>query len=92
MSKEELQELERKVYNFKTKYKEGFIGSEIESLIKDYPIDMNKFNDSLTGNTCIIRDGNLVQYHCDIYRAIAYGINPVLKKRIKIINKVLNNE
>ena len=33
-----------KVYNFKTKNKEGFVSSEIETLLKDYPdINRNKF-------------------------------------------------
>lgn len=68
-------EIEDKVYNFKTKHKEGFIKIEIETLLKDYPkISMEKFNEALFGNTCMIKDGEMVQYHCDIYKALICGI------------------
>jgi len=68
-------EIEEKVYNFKTKNKEGFIHNEIEDLLKDYPnINMDKFNEALFGNTCMIIDGEMVQYHCDIYKALICGI------------------
>lgn len=64
-----------RVYGFKTKYKEGFIQSEVEKLLKYYPdIDMKKFNDALMCNTCMLIDGNIIQYHCDIELALVCGI------------------
>jgi hypothetical protein len=64
-----------KVYNYPTKHKEGFVQSEIDALLKDFPnIDMEKFNDALMGNTCIMKDNEIVQYHCDIEKAIICGI------------------
>jgi hypothetical protein len=39
-----MENIRKKVYNFKTKNKEGFIKSEIDSLLKDYPdINMDKY-------------------------------------------------
>ena len=40
-------EIRKKVGEFKTKNKSGFIKSEIEEILKDYPgINMDKFNDA----------------------------------------------
>jgi hypothetical protein len=67
--------IKEKVYNYPTKHKEGFLQSEIEELLKEYPnIDMEKFNSSLWGNTCMIKDDEMVQYHCDIEMALLCGI------------------
>jgi len=68
-------EIQDKVYTYKTKHKEGFLQTEIDTLLIDYPdINMDMFNDALMGNTCILKDGKIVQYHCDIYKAIICGI------------------
>ena len=67
--------IREKVYNFKTKNKEGFVQSEIDILLKDYPdINMDKFNNALMGNTCIMVDNEIVTYHCDIEKALHCGI------------------
>ena len=50
-----------KVYNFKTKNKEGFTNSEVQKLLIDFPnIDMVKFNNAMLCNTCPIIDGEIV--------------------------------
>ena len=37
-----------KVYNFKTKHKQGFTNNEMKTLLQDYPdINMDKFNDAM---------------------------------------------
>ena len=61
-----------KVYEFKTKYKEGFTSVEIdELLLKHYPtIDRDEFNRGCIGNTCIIRDGEGITFKDDVERAI----------------------
>jgi len=70
-----MENIREKVYNFKTKNKEGFIKSEIDALLKDYPnINMDKFNSALTGNTCIMVDNEIVIYHCDIENSLRCGI------------------
>lgn len=69
-------EIEDKVYNYKTKYKQGFIESEIEEILKEYPgINMNKYNDAMMGNTCMVdKNDGLIIYHCDIVKAIICGL------------------
>ena len=65
-----------KVYNYKTKYPSGFIASEIQELLKDYPdIDMKKFDDAMMGNTCALSpDNESIIYHCDVEKALLCGI------------------
>jgi len=67
--------IQYKVYNFKTKYQQGFIKSELEELLKEYVgINMDKFNDALMGNTCMLIDNNVIMYHCDIEKALTCGM------------------
>lgn len=67
--------IREKVYKYPTKYKEGFIQSEIDNLLKDFQdIDMEKFNSALVGNTCMVKDNEIIQYHCDIEKALVCGI------------------
>lgn len=73
-------ELEDKVYNFPTKYPEGFTQKEIEKLLEDYPnVEMSKFNDAMMGNTCQCKSEDnvhliVVNYHCDVYKALVCGL------------------
>lgn len=70
-----MEDIREKVYNFKTKNKEGFIQSEIDALLKDYPnINMDKFNSALMGITCMRINDETVIYHCDIDKALRCGI------------------
>lgn len=63
------------VYNYPTKHPKGFIGTEIEELLKSYPtVNKEKFFDALRGNTCMIFEGQIVTYHCDIAKAIECGL------------------
>lgn len=63
------------VYGFKTKNKEGFVQSEIDTLLKNFPeINMEKFDGALMGITCMMIDNELVIYHCDIESALNCGI------------------
>lgn len=69
-------EIVDKVDSFKTKYKQGFIKSEIKELLKQFSgINMDKFNDALSGITCMSIDNNIVIYHCDIEKALLCGMN-----------------
>jgi hypothetical protein len=68
-------EITEKVYNFKTKYPQGFVKQEIEELLSDYPkINKEKFDDALIGITCMMTNGELIIYHCDIDKALRCGI------------------
>jgi len=72
MTNKELQQL---VYNYPTKYPEGFIWEEINQLLTKFSnINKDKFWNAMKGNTCIIRDGKIVSYYCDILTALYCGI------------------
>jgi hypothetical protein len=63
-----------RVNTYKTKYEYGFIKAEIETLLKEYPIDIERFNLSMMGHTCMLIDNETIWYHCDIIKAIKYSI------------------
>lgn len=70
-----VENIREKVYNFKTKNKEGFVQSEIDTLLKDYPeINMDKFNSALIGLTCIVIHDETITYHSDIDKALRCGV------------------
>ena len=64
------------VSNYPTKNHQGFIQSEVEELLSFYPnVNMEKFNDSLMGNTCMLtKEGNIIAYHYDIAKALGEGL------------------
>ena len=63
-----------RVNNYPTKHKYGFIQSEIETLLKEYPIDKDRFNQSMMGHTCMLINNETIWYHCDIIKAIKYSV------------------
>jgi len=65
MINKELQDL---VYNYKTKYKEGFTDLEIKRLLIQLKIDEESFNKSLGVNTCMIKDNQIITYHSDVFK------------------------
>ena len=70
-----MENIREKVYNFKTKNKEGFVQSEIDTLLKDYQnINIDKFNSALRGITCMMINDEIVIYHCDIDKALRCGV------------------
>lgn len=70
-----MESIKERVYGFKTKHKEGFVKGEIDELLKDYPnINMEKFDNALTGITCALVDNEIVIYHCDIELALRCGV------------------
>lgn len=63
------------VYNFKTKHKGGFLRSEVEQLLQNYPnIEMDKFADALTGVTCEVVGEESLFYPNDIEKALRCAI------------------
>jgi hypothetical protein len=63
-----------RVNNYPTKYKEGFTQVEIDELLKEYPIDMDRFNEAMIGHTCVAIDNEIIMYHCDVEMAIKYSV------------------
>ena len=69
--------IEDKVYKYPTKYKEGFLPEEIEELLEEYNyhnFNKKKFDEALTGITCMVREGKTLIYHCDILTALRCGV------------------
>ena len=69
--------LEDKIYKYPTKYKEGFLPEEIEELLKEYDcynFNEKRFNEALNGITCMMREGKILTYHCDVLTALKCGI------------------
>lgn len=63
------------VYGFKTKHPQGFIKTEIEMLLLNYPnINMDKFSNALQGITVTSVKDETVIYHCDIEKALLCGV------------------
>jgi hypothetical protein len=64
--------LENKIYNFKTKYPQGFTSSELFELRLDFPqFTDDQINDEFMGDTCMMIDNEIIHYHCDVYRVFA---------------------
>ena len=63
------------VRQYKTKSKRGFVQSEINELLKLFPsINIDRFNDSLMGISCIVKEGEAIVYRHDIEKALYCGV------------------
>lgn len=58
------------INDYQTKYKEGFTSSEINEVLENNNIDKEKFYEALGVNTCMIIEGNVITYHCDIIKGL----------------------
>lgn len=58
------------VYDYPTKHVQGFLGSEIMTILEKYEIDNDKFFDALGVNTCMMIGGQFITYHCDILKGL----------------------
>ena len=65
------------VYNYPTKNKSGFVSSEQEELLKQFPnINKEKYYNALCGITCMMdkETNGFIIYHCDILTALHCGL------------------
>ena len=58
------------VYEYDTKHKEGFTNKEITSLCEKLSIDLEPFSKKLGVNTCMMIEGEIITYHCDVELAV----------------------
>jgi len=67
--------LEKLVYDYPTKYKEGFTGKEIMELVAKFPeTTYDKVYEKIGVVTCSMRDGQTVIYHCDVLTGLRCAI------------------
>ena len=70
-----MQDIEKVVNTFQTKYEQGFLKKEIIALVRTFPgISVKRFNDALYGVTCKTVNGESVIYRHDIEKALRCGI------------------
>lgn len=64
-----------KVYSFKTSSDLGFTSNELDVLLQEFPdLDKEKYGNALQGITCTANEnGEMVIYHCDVYKALCCG-------------------
>lgn len=64
-------QLKDKVYSYPTKYPEGFIQSEIEELLKEFPtITLEDYNSKLGVHTAMLINYEIITYHSDVLLGI----------------------
>lgn len=70
-----MKEVKDYISTFVTKYPHGFTNVEIEKVLENFPnVNREKFNNAMFGNTCAMIDGNVINYHTDVERAIRCGL------------------
>ena len=59
----------------KRKYEQGYTLEEVEAIAARYPeMNREKFDDALTGITCISIDGETIIFECDVEKAVRCGL------------------
>lgn len=58
------------IEDYATKYKQGFTYEEQIDLCTKLNVDADEYHKKLGVNTCMVMDGKIVTYHCDVEMAI----------------------
>ncbi len=67
MDKLTINNVEEIVYNHPTKYHKGFTPIELNDFLVKYEVNIDDFFTKMgIGHTCMIIDGYMLRYHCDI--------------------------
>ena len=72
--KADYNKIDKAVMDYPTKYREGFVKSEISELLEKLNVNERRFNKALGVNTCTMIDGNIITYHTDIIKGIVCAI------------------
>lgn len=70
-------ELETLVYNWPTNNIHGFNPKEIEQILNQVGkenMNMEKYYNAMMGNTCMMDEHGIIQYHCDILAGLRCGL------------------
>ena len=71
------------INTYPTKYQYGFLSSETNDILEKFEIDKDKFYTALGVNTCMIMEGQTLNYHCDI----ELGLRCVIEDREKTLDE-----
>lgn len=79
MKKKKQQTLSDLVNNYPTKHPEGFLESEIKTLLKEhYPaLSLEQFNKEFGIQTVGVIDNQTILYHCDVRAALNSLVNGI---------------
>lgn len=70
-----LMSLKETVFNYPTKYPQGFTSAEVKELLKKYPkANLKKFNQALGVHTAKVIDKQILTYHNDVLMALTCAI------------------
>ena len=58
------------INTYPTKYQYCFLASETNDILEKFGIDKEKFYTALGVNTCMLMEGQVLNYHCDIELAL----------------------
>lgn len=67
-------QLKDKVYNYPTKYKEGFTTKEQLDLLSELNLNKDEYSEKLGIHTCQIINDEIITYHHDVLLAIKLTI------------------
>lgn len=72
------------IFQYPTKYKEGFTGEELTNLIDNFRLVFPQWNNekyewSMMGHTCMLIDGCTIYYHHDVCGGIWNAVAPSQK-------------
>ena len=59
------------VYQYKTKYKEGFIEDEVRDLLSTLNVSAEEFEAAFGVQTCLVVLKDIIYYHCDVHTALS---------------------
>ena len=64
------------VYSYPTVSEHGLLDGEVRKLVNDNfkKFNWDKYYDAMMGNTCMMYEGKLVNYHCDVVTGIKCGL------------------
>ena len=58
------------IEDYATKYEKGFTCDEQRDLCTKLDVDVDEYYEKLGINTCMVIDGDIITYHCDVEMAI----------------------
>lgn len=63
------------IYSYPCKSVYGFNPHEVKDVLTRFPnINMDKYNNTMMGNTCMMDDGLIITYRCDLLLGINCGL------------------